>query len=105
MANLFSGLTIGGGRINLLGSGSGLDFPASPQASICGFNIGLPRFSFSLLIPKFTFIPAIPFPFLGFQLTCDLSHPVDITAGLNLPFGGGRTPNNDPDPDDNDDYP
>ena len=89
----------------LLGASASLDFPPSPQASICGFTLGLPRFSFGFLLPAIKFPPDIPFPFLGFRLTCDLSKPIDITAGLNLPFGGGRTPNNDPLPYKDDDTP
>jgi hypothetical protein len=84
------------------------NFPPSPVASVCGFSIGLPRISFPFppTLPSLAFLTnLIPIPFLGFRLTCDLSHPVDITAGLKLPFGGGRTANNDPDPDDQDDYP
>jgi hypothetical protein len=44
---------------------------------------------------------AAPLPkfYFAFELTCDPTKPVDITAGLKLPFGGGRTANNDPSPD------
>ncbi len=85
--------------------GASIDFPPSPGASVCGFSIGLPRFSFGFLLPTIPFPPSIPLPFFGFRLTCDPSKPIDVTAGLNLPFGGGRTPNGDPSPFTNDVYP
>ena len=82
-----------------------LDFPPSPKASVCGFSLGLPRFKFGfkLVIPGFP--PTLPFPFISLKLSCDLSNPVDITAGLKSPFGGGRTPNGEPDPDLTDSFP
>lgn len=88
-----------------VGATAALDFPPSPDSSVCGFHIGLPRFSFAFILPSISLIPLPPLPFLGFALSCDLSKPIDITADLKLPFGGGRTPNNDPDPDDDDDFP
>jgi hypothetical protein len=86
---------------------TGLTFPPTESPSICGFSIGLlklPSFSLALIL-DFLGLPKIPFPFLGLRLTCDLSKPVDITAGLDLPFGGGRIQNNDPSPYENDFYP
>lgn len=85
-----------------------IDFPPSPGASVCGFGIGLPRihFPFPPSIPSLAFLTnLIPIPFLGFRLTCDPSKPIDVTAGLNLPFGGGRTPNGGTSPFNNDSYP
>jgi hypothetical protein len=79
-----------------------LDFPPGPTATICGYSLALPRFKFGLSLfikLPFAFPPAIPFPFLAFKLSCDPSNPVDITAGLKQPFGGGRTYNAPPDPD------
>lgn len=85
---------------------AGLDFPPSPTASVCGFALGLPRFILGLpVLPSLGFPPAIPLPFLSFALTCKFPNPVDVTAGLALPFGGGRTYNADPDPDLNDETP
>lgn len=81
------------------GASASVDFPPSPKASICGFSLGLPRFSFSFFLPSIPFPPPLPSFFISFKLTCDPTHPVDVTAGLNLPFGGGRTMNADPDPD------
>jgi|SRR6267378_2667040 len=82
-----------------------IDFPPSPTASPCGFQIGIPRFAFGFKLPVFGFPPSIPRPFIAFALSCKLPNPVDITAGANLPFGGGRTPNTEPDPDLNEDSP
>jgi hypothetical protein len=88
--------------------GPSLAFPPSPAASLCGFSLGLPKFSFGFKLPSssaLSFPPAIPLPFVAFKLSCDPKKPVDVTAGLKLPFGGGR-PNNMPaDPDDNEAYP
>lgn len=76
-----------------------LDFPDSPDASVCGFALALPRFKFGFVLPPFAFPPAIPLPFSAYKLSCDLNNPVDISAGLKLPFGGKRSANNDADPD------
>jgi hypothetical protein len=84
---------------------AGLDFPPSPKASLCGFALGLPRFTFGFKLPSIKFPPPIPLPFIAFKLSCDPKNPIDVTAGLALPFGGGRTPNNDPDPDLDEDSP
>lgn len=87
-----------------LGAGAGasvsLDFPPSPTASICGFSLGIPRFKIGFVLPSI----ALPFviPYISFKLVCKLPNPVDISAGLNSPFGGGRTFNADPNPDLND---
>lgn len=82
-----------------------LAFPPSPKATACGFALGLPRFKFGFKLPSINFPPPIPLPFIAFKLQCDLSKPVDVTAGLNNPPGGGRPDNAPDDPDDNDDTP
>jgi hypothetical protein len=84
------------------GVSAGVDFPPSPKASICGFSFGLPRFKFSFHLPSIPFPPPLPSFSFGFKLTCSLPNPVDVTAKLNLPYGGGRTFNAPPNPDDND---
>jgi hypothetical protein len=84
---------------------AGIDFPPSPAASICGFSLGLPHFHFGFKLPSIAFPPALPIPFISFKLTCSLPNPIDVTAGLKLPYGGGRTYNAPPNPDDNDTSP
>ncbi len=101
-------LGIGGGSIGSndplvsggFGVGGGVSFPPSLVKAIpCGFCISLPKFSLSFLLPKFSFPPLIPIPFLGLSLTlsCDLSKPISVSAGIR--FGGGRVPNHDRDAD------
>jgi hypothetical protein len=34
---------------------------------------------------------------LGFSMSCDPTKPINITVGV--PYGGGRAPNGEPDPD------
>ena len=77
----------------------GVEFPKSPDAQICGFSLALPRFSLGLNVDPGLLLPLPPLPtfHLSFALSCDPSHPVDLTGGVE--FGGGRTPNNDPSPD------
>jgi hypothetical protein len=81
--------------------GASVTFPPSPQASVCGFQLGLPRFKFSFQLPGISFPPQIPIPFIAFKLSCNPRNPVDITAGLKLPFGGGRSNRVPANPDDN----
>ncbi len=101
-------LGIGGGSIGssdpLISGGVGADasvsFPPDVVKAIpCGFCISLPKFSLAFFLPKFSFPPLIPIPFLGLSLTlsCDLSKPISVSAGID--FGGGRKPNHDKDPD------
>ena len=82
-----------------------LDFPPSPTATPCGFKLGVPRFSFGFKLPTIKFPPTLPFPFVALVLSCDPRNPVDVVASANLPFGGGRTPNAEPDPDLDEDNP
>ena len=74
--------------------GASLEFgkvgDAELKADLCSFSFKLPSIPFP---PKFSFkIPLFAFPFpipkFSFQLSCDPSKPIDITAGLE--FGGGR---------------
>lgn len=71
------------------------------NASPCSFELRLPKLSLSFKFP-IPFPPpfALPIPMLRFALSCDLSKPLDVTAGIAP--GGGRTAQYDPDPDDED---
>jgi len=71
--------------------------PAAEISGPCGLSLKIPSFSFGFTLPTLSFPPAIPIPVFGFTLSCDPHDPIDLTAGLD--YGGGRTPNHDPDPD------
>jgi hypothetical protein len=71
--------------------------PSPPAASLCGFSLPKSLFKFGFKLPALAFPPAIPTPYLALGLNCSLSNPLDVSAGLR--YGGGRTPNADPDPD------
>lgn len=79
--------------------GVALAVPATPAAKVCGFEIGLPRLAFgiSIFLGGLGFPPKIPLPWVSFRLKCSLSDPIDASGGLA--FGGGRTPNGEPDAD------
>lgn len=69
------------------------------EASLCNFKLKLPKFSLSFVLPDITILlPKIPIPFFHFAISCDLSQPIDISAGLSS--GGGRQANFVADPDD-----
>lgn len=73
------------------------------NASPCNFEFKLPSFSFGFNLPPFKFPPfEIPIPRFRLAISCDLSKPVDVSAGLD--FGGGRTSNAEPDPDEDDSF-
>lgn len=78
--------------------------PSPPAISVCGFNLSLPKFgvAFALFIPTFQ-LPAIPLPFLNFQLSCDPTKPISVSAGVA--YGGGRAPNQPPSADLDEDQP
>jgi hypothetical protein len=67
--------------------------PAPAGATICGF--GIPGFILALSVrfplPTWNFPPDFNF-MIG--LNCDLANPISA----KVKFGGGRAPNNDPDP-------
>jgi hypothetical protein len=96
------------GGISTGAAGSSVSADASftkPElnASPCEFAFKLPTFSFGLQIPPFKFPPFdIPIPHFKLTLSCDLSNPIDISASLEP--GGGRVPNGDPSPDDDDSF-
>lgn len=69
-----------------------------PAASLCGFALPTFRFAFSLKLPALPIPPPIPFFSFSLSLNCDLSNPLNVSAGLN--WGGGRVATFDPDPDD-----
>jgi hypothetical protein len=71
--------------------------PSQTVASVCGFAFSIPRLKLGLSI-VLPFSPAIPFPHLALALTCDPNNPIKVDSGLS--WGAGRTPNVDPDPDD-----
>jgi hypothetical protein len=74
----------------------------------CGFTIALPKIVLGLnlgLLLKLLLGLQLPSFFFAFSISCDLSNPINITAGLSLPFGGGRVPNAPPDPDLDDSFP
>jgi hypothetical protein len=68
----------------------------SLNADICEFSLKLPSFSFGFVLPSIPFPPVLPFPKFGFELSCKLPNPIDISAGLE--FGGGRIACFDVDP-------
>lgn len=73
------------------------------NASPCNFTFKLPSFLFGFVLPTFKFPPFdIPIPRFRLAISCDLSNPVDVSAGLD--FGGGREAKFDPSPDDDDTY-
>ena len=73
------------------------------NASPCNFSFKLPTFKFGLVLPPFKFPPFdIPIPRFKLAISCDLSKPIDVSAGLS--FGGGRKSNNDPCPDDDESF-
>jgi hypothetical protein len=77
---------------------------ASVQAECCGFSLDLSLgFKINFKLPSIKFGPAalsLIVPYLGFSLSCaNPTAPVNLAAGI--PWGGGRIPNGEPDPDDN----
>jgi hypothetical protein len=72
------------------------------NAEPCSFGFVLPSFSFSfnLVLPDFP--PPIPLPRFRLALSCDLSKPIDVSAGIE--FGGGRVSNAPKSPDDDDSF-
>ena len=72
------------------------------DANPCSFGFKLPNFSFGFVFPDIPFPPPIPFPSLRLALSCDLSKPIDVSAGIS--YGGGRKSNALPSPDDDDSF-
>ncbi len=72
------------------------------NASPCAFTFKLPNFSFGFNLPPIPFPPPIPIPRFRLALSCDLSKPIDVSAGIE--FGGGRASNGLPSPDDDDSF-
>lgn len=65
---------------------------------LCGFKLPSLIFEFGLNLDlPFAFPPTIPIPKISLGLTCDLTNPIDVTAGIA--YGGGRKATFDPDPD------
>lgn len=63
-------------------SGGGLS--TTTIAGPCGLALPIPKLTLpSLNLPGIVFPPQIPFPpKIGFQLSCDLNNPINITASL-----------------------
>ncbi len=58
----------------------------------CGLSFPFPKFKFppTITLP-FQFPPVLPFPpKIGFQLSCDLKNPINVTT--TLPKGAARVP-------------
>lgn len=73
------------------------------NASKCTFEFKLPSFTFGFKLPSFKFPPFdLPIPRFKLAISCDLSNPIDVSAGLA--YGGGREANADPSPDDDDSF-
>jgi hypothetical protein len=72
--------------------------PGPPVGDLCGFKI--PSFTFSLgfNLPSLSFPPPFPRLTASLGLNCDLSNPVNVSAGIS--FGGGRKPTGNPDSED-----
>jgi hypothetical protein len=68
-------------------------------ASLCGFKFP-PEifFKFGFKLPSINFPPPLPIPHIQLALNCDLNNPLSVDAGLS--YGGGRSSNADPNPDD-----
>ncbi len=82
-------------------SQGGDDFDADASFTSPELNANPCEFSFKL--PSFAFPPFdLPIPHFKLTLTCDLSAPINISAGIEP--GGGRSSNNDPSPDDDDSF-
>lgn len=72
------------------------------NASPCNFEFKLPKFSFGFFF-RFKFPPFdLPIPRFRLAISCDLSNPIDVSAGLD--FGGGRVAKFDLSPDDDDSF-
>lgn len=68
------------------------------NADICKFKLALPKFTLGFKIPTFKFPPDLPIPKLNFELSCDPTHPISVSADVE--YGGGRIPIFNTDPDD-----
>jgi len=67
---------------------------------LCGLKLPSIGFSLSFTIPQFTIDLSLLFG-IALSISCDgvrNGHPLNFTA--DVPWGGGRVPTSDPDPDD-----
>jgi hypothetical protein len=86
-------------------AGASAGFPGVSISLPCGISLSLPPFSISAVL---SFLLNLPGIFFAFKLSCDLSNPINISAGLSGSagsFGGGRANSAPPDPDLNDSTP
>jgi len=72
-----------------------------PAAELCGFKIPFISAALGFHLPPLAYPPAIPTFGLSLGLNCNLNNPISVTATLFFrgPYGGGRIPAYDPDPD------
>jgi hypothetical protein len=78
--------------------GGSFSTPKLPAIALCGFKFPPSLFFiFGFKLPSIAFPPKIPLPYLHLALNCNLSNPIDVSAGVA--YGGGRASNNNPDPD------
>jgi hypothetical protein len=88
-------------------SGGSFSDPGATSSGTCGLSLALPKWVLGVSLPglPIQFPPKFPpFSLSGFfKLSCDPTKPVSVTN--NVPWGGGRTANNPPDPDDSEDSP
>jgi hypothetical protein len=75
--------------------------PSPTAASLCGFALPSLRFKFGFVLPALPALPKLPSIHLPLGLNCSQNNPLAVaqSGGKPLPYGGGRTPNADPDPD------
>jgi hypothetical protein len=71
--------------------------PGPPAISLCGFKLPLFLLALKYRIPGLNLPIPFPIPKLAIGLSCDLSNPISVTAGV--PAGGGRKATFDKDPD------
>lgn len=69
------------------------------NADPCNFVLALPRWKFGFNLPAFILPipPPIPIPTINFQLSCDPTKPISVSAGVA--WGGGQEPNYNKSPD------
>jgi len=73
------------------------------NANPCNFSFKLPSFTFGFNLPAIPFPPFfIPIPRFRLAISCDLSQPVKLDAGID--YGGGRQSKNFLSPDDDDSF-
>ncbi len=73
------------------------EFKAGPPVlDLCKFKLPSFLFKIKFKLPPINFPPKLPSFSLSLGLNCDLSNPLNVTAGVK--FGGGRVSTGEPDP-------